>query len=165
MMGSAATGGRPCGGCGEGMLRPTNIAGMVMEHRDDPRVRIRDDFTLPVCDACGDMTLTLEQAAGLDAVLERSYRRKRLRQQCALINDLRRRGLTQVQIERFAYLSPGYVSKLRKGKLASGATFRLLYLLHAHPEEALRAVSRLDPRLQEAEDSLKPRASSIHKTA
>lgn len=136
-----------------------------MGYRDDPHVRILDDLLLPVCDVCGDMALDEVQTIALDAVLERSYRRKRLRQQCALINDLRRRGLTQVQIERFAYLSPGYVSKLRKGKLASGATFRLLYLLHAHPEEALRAVGRLDPRLNEAEESLKPRASSIHKRA
>jgi hypothetical protein len=132
-----------------GMLRPTNVAGMVLGHRDDPRVRIREDLTLPVCDVCGDMALNAEDTDALDAALERSYRRKRLRQQRALINDLRRAGLTQVQIERFANLSPGYVSKLRKGKLASGATFRLLYLLHAFPEEAVRVVSRLDPRLKE----------------
>jgi hypothetical protein len=131
------------------MLRPTNVVGMVMDHRDDPHVRIREDFTLPVCDVCGDMMFTAEQADALDAALERSYRRKRLRQQRVLINDLRRAGLTQTQIERFAYLSPGYVSKLRKGKLASGATFRLLYLLHAFPEETHRVVSRLDPRLKE----------------
>lgn len=141
---------RSCGGCGMGMQRPTNVAGMVMDHRDDPRVRIRDDLILPVCDACGDMTFTQQQAAALDDALERSYRRKRLRQQRALINDLCRAGLTQVQIERFANLSPGYVSKLRQGKIASGTTFRLLYLLHAFPHEALRVVSRLDPRLNGA---------------
>jgi hypothetical protein len=141
---------RSCGGCGMGMQRPTNVAGMVMRHRDDPRVRIRDDLILPVCDVCGDMALNEEHTDALDAVLERSYRRKRLRQQRALINDLCRAGLTQVQIERFANLSPGYVSKLRNGKLASGATFRLLYLLHAFPREALRVVSRLDPRLNDA---------------
>lgn len=121
-----------------------------MDHRDDPNVRIRDDLILPVCDVCGDMALDLADTEALDAALERSYRRKRLRQQRALINDLRRAGLTQVQIERFANLSPGYVSKLRQGKLASGATFRLLYLLHAFPHEALRVVSRLDPRLNDA---------------
>ncbi|HEU0299165.1 MAG TPA: hypothetical protein VFR37_06910 [Longimicrobium sp.] len=159
MMGNGASEGRPCGGCGEGMLRPTNIVGMAMDHRDDPHVRIRDDLILPICDACGDMTLTPSQAAELDAVLEHSYRRKRLRQQCALINDLRRMGLSQVQIERFAFLSPGYISKLRKGKLASGATFRLLYLLHELPQEALRAVSRLDPSLKAAGEKLKSRST------
>lgn len=141
---------RSCGGCGMGMLRPTNVAGMVMGHRDDPRVRIREELTLPVCDVCGDMALNEEHTDALDGVLERAYRRKRLRQQRALINDLRRAGLTQVQIERFANLSPGYVSKLRQGKLASGATFRLLYLLHALPSEALRVVGRLDPLLKDA---------------
>jgi hypothetical protein len=158
MMVHAAGEGRRCGGCGQGMLRPTNLAGMVMDHRDDPRVRIRDDVIIPVCDVCGDMTFTDAQAAALDDALERSYRRKRLRQQRALINDLRRAGLTQVQIERFANLSPGYVSKLRKGKLASGATFRLLYLLHAFPREAMRVVSRLDPTLREARLKLDSRA-------
>lgn len=141
-----------------GMLRPTSVAGMVMGHRDDPRVRIREDLILPVCDVCGDMTFTQEQAAALDDALERSYRRKRLRQQRAMINDLRRSGLTQVQIERFANLSPGYVSKLRQGKLASGATFRLLYLLHAFPREALRVVSRLDPELNAARAKLESSA-------
>jgi hypothetical protein len=150
----SASNGRACGGCGMGMLRPTNVAGMVMDHRDDPHVRIRDDLILQVCDVCGDMALDLADTEALDAALERAYRRKRLRQQRALINDLRRVGLTQVQIERFANLSPGYVSKLRKGKLASGATFRLLYLLHAFPGEALRAVSRLDPRLKDVPSGL-----------
>ena len=131
-----------------------------MDHRDDPRVRIREDLILPVCDVCGDMTFTEEQAAALDDALERSYRRKRLRQQRALINDLRRAGLSQVQIERFANLSPGYVSKLRQGKLASGATFRLLYLLHALPSEALRVVGRLDPLLKDARAAVDSAASA-----
>jgi hypothetical protein len=146
---------RACGNCGEGMLRPTSIAGMTMEHRDDPVVRIRRDRVLPVCDVCGDMALDEEQTIALDDALEEAYRRKRLRQQRALINDLRRKGLTQAQIERFAHLSPGYVSKLRKGKLASGGTFRLLYLLHEFPREALRAVSRIDPGLREVQGRIR----------
>lgn len=50
-----------------------------MNHRDDPHVRVRDDLILPVCDVCGDMTVTEEQATALDAALERSYQQKRLR--------------------------------------------------------------------------------------
>jgi hypothetical protein len=69
---------RACGGCGMGMLRPTNVVGMVMGHRDDPTVRVLDDLILPVCDVCGDMTFTEEQAGALDDALERSYRLKRL---------------------------------------------------------------------------------------
>lgn len=145
---------RACGSCGNGMLRPTNVAGMAMEHRDDPRVRIRRELVLPVCDVCGDMALTGAQTGALDEALEEAYRRKRLRQQRALINDLRRQGITQQQIERFADLSPGYVSKLRKDKLASGGTFRLLYLLHEFPREAVRAVSRLDPRVGEIQSRI-----------
>jgi predicted XRE-type DNA-binding protein len=116
-----------------------------MDHRDDPAVRIRSDMVLPVCDNCGDMTLTLDQGRGLDDALEESYLRKRRKLQCALINDLRRRGFTQRQIERFASVSPGYLSKLKQGKIASGGTFRLLYLLHEMPDEVMAVVSRLDP--------------------
>lgn len=150
---------RACGSCGEGMLRPTSVAGTAMEHRDDPRVRILRHLVLPVCDVCGDMALDAAQTAALDDALEEAYRRKRMRQQRALINDLRRRGMTQQQIERFADLSPGYVSKLRKGKLASGGTFRLLYLLHEFPHEAVRAVSRLDPRLGEMQARIEARVA------
>jgi hypothetical protein len=148
---------RACGSCGEGMLRPTSLLGRILDYRDDPRVRIRHDLVLPVCDVCGDMALDEAQTDALEAELEGAYRRKRLRQQRAMINDLRSQGITQTQIERFANLSPGYVSKLRKGKLASGGTFRLLYLLHAYPHEAVSVVSRLDPGLRDLQARIKPR--------
>ena len=138
---------RPCGTCGEGTIRPRNVRGMVMDHRDDPAVRVRSDLVLPLCDVCGEMIFTKESARALDEALEASYVAKRRKMQCALINDLRRRGFTQRQIESFASVSPGYLSKLRKGKIASGSTFRLLYLLHAMPDEAMAIVARLDPRL------------------
>jgi hypothetical protein len=148
--------GRPCGGCGEGYLQPTNIRGRKLDHRDDPAVLVLEDLVVPVCDTCGDMPLTLAQATELDAVLERAYRRKRLRQQRALLHDLRDRGLTQGQIEQFAGLSQGYVSKLAAGKkLAGGKTFKLLYLLHRNPEAALSAIGRIDPRMAKARERLK----------
>jgi predicted XRE-type DNA-binding protein len=142
---------RPCGNCGVGTLRPASVRGTAMEHRDDPAVRIRAELALPVCDHCGDMALDREQTRALEDALEEAYVEKRRRMQRALINDLRRQGITQQQIERFASVSPGYVSKLRNGKIASGNTFRLLYLLHEMPREALRAIGRLDPRVVEKE--------------
>jgi len=138
---------RACGSCGTGTMWLTNVRGMVMGHRDDPHVKVRSDVLLPVCDTCGDMALDLPQTEALDAALAASYAAKRRRLQCAMINDLRRRGFTQQQIERFASVSPGYLSKLRKGKIASGSTFRLLYLLHELPEQAMAIVGRLDPEL------------------
>ena len=59
---------RPCGSCGEGVLRPASVRGRVMEHRDDPAVRIRADLPLPVCDVCGDMALNATQTEALDAI-------------------------------------------------------------------------------------------------
>jgi len=126
-------------------MRPRNVRGMNMRYRDDPAVRIRSDLTLPVCDVCGDSALDEPMTDALDAALEAAYARKRRKMQCALINDLRGRGFTQRQIERFASVSPGYLSKLRQGKVASGGTFRLLYLLHEMPDEVMAVVSRLDP--------------------
>jgi hypothetical protein len=134
-----------CGACGEGMMRPQNVRGMTMGHRDDPAVRIRSDVFLLVCDACGDMALDEPMTDALDEALEAAYARKRRKVQCALINDLRKRGFTQRQIEQFASVSPGYLSKLKQGKVASGGTFRLLYLLHEMPDEVMAVVSRLDP--------------------
>ena len=138
---------RSCGACGEGMMRPQNVRGMTMRYRDDPAVRIRSDLVLPVCDVCGDSALDGPMTDALDDVLEAAYLRKRRKVQCALINDLRKRGFTQRQIEQFASVSPGYLSKLRQGKVASGSTFRLLYLLHEMPDEAMAIVSKLDPRI------------------
>jgi hypothetical protein len=149
MTASETTATRPCGNCGLGTLRPAPVKGTAMEHRDDPAVRIRGELVLPVCDHCGDMALDREQTRALEDALEEAYVAKRRRMQRALINDLRRQGITQQQIERFASVSPGYVSKLRNGKIASGNTFRLLYLLHEMPREALRAIGRLDPRVTE----------------
>lgn len=128
-------------------MRPQNVRGMTMGHRDDSAVRIRSDVILPVCDVCGDMALDEEMTNALDDALEASYLRKRRKVQCALLNDLRKHGFTQRQIEQFASVSPGYLSKLRQGKVASGSTFRLLYLLHEMPDEAMAIVSKLDPRI------------------
>lgn len=138
---------RSCGSCGEGTLRPRNVRGMTMGHRDDPAVRVRSDVILLVCDTCDDMALDEAMTDALDDALEASYVAKRRKVQCALINDLRKRGFTQREIEAFASLSPGYLSKLRSGKITSGSTFRLLYLLHEMPDEAMAVVSRLDRRL------------------
>lgn len=140
---------RPCGSCGRGTLRPTNLRGRALEHRDDPAVRVRANVVVPVCDECGDLALNAEQTRALEAALDEAYADRRRRMQRALIDDLRRQGITQQQMERFASVSPGYISKLRNGKLAAGNTFRLLYLLHAMPREAIRAIARLDPRVAE----------------
>jgi hypothetical protein len=138
---------RSCGACGEGMMRPRNVRGMIDFYEDDPAVRLRSDLILPVCDFCGDMALNEEMARALDRAIEASYIAKRRRLQRALINDLQKRGFTDRQIERFASVSPGYLSKLRQGGIAIGSTFRLLYLLHEMPDEAMAIVSKLDPRI------------------
>jgi len=135
---------RSCGACGEGMMRPRNVRGTTTGHRDDPAVRIRTDLILPVCDFCGDSALDLPMTKALDSALEASYIAKRRKLQRALLNDLRNRGFSDRQIEHFVTVRPGYVSKLKQGKVAPRSVFRLLYLLHEIPDEAMKAVDRLN---------------------
>jgi len=135
---------RSCGACGQGMMRPKNVRGTTMGHREDPAVRIRSDLILPVCDFCGDSALDLPMTQALDEALEASYIAKRRKMQRALINDLLKRGFSERQIERFVNVRPGYVSKLKQGKVSSRSTFRLLYLLHEIPDEVMKVIDRLN---------------------
>lgn len=149
----------PCGACGEGMLRPTDIQGRMLAHRDEPRVPVREAVVVPVCDHCGDIRLDDEQTAALEAALERSYDQTRIEQQVVLIEHLTNElNLSQTVLEHILGVSPGYVSKLRRGeKPASAPTYRLMYVLHAAPREALRALARVDPAIEQIAEAA-PRA-------
>lgn len=136
-------------------MRPASVKGRAFAYKDDPAVLVRDEVVVPVCDLCGDIWMDEAQTKALDKALSKSYKRARLRRQRALIKDLCKRGLTQQQIERVADLSPGYVSKLRTNKVASGTTYRLLYVLHERPEETLRLIGHLDARFSDLAAQLK----------
>jgi transcriptional regulator with XRE-family HTH domain len=96
---------------------------------------------------CGESLLDDDTSKALDAVLEPAYRRlraERLQQELGLA--LSALKITQGDLERLLGLSPGYVSKLLKGKrVAETALYRFVHLLNANPQFGLRALADVAP--------------------
>jgi hypothetical protein len=139
--------GVPCYFCGEGTIVPRNLRGSVLQYRDEREIPVEADVFVPTCDACGESLLNDETSKALDAVLEPAYRRlraERLRHE--LGRALSALKITQADLERLLGLSPGYVSKLIKGKrVAETSLYRFVHLLNANPEFGLRALADVAP--------------------
>ena len=151
-----------CRNCEDGRMRPKDVSGLSFAYKDSPSVVMGASLEILTCDVCGDMRLDEETARALDIGLEESYKSDRLETQRAWIDAIGEHGLTQQELEQVLYVSPGYVSKLRTTKVASGATFRLLYLLWRNPEREVRLLGELDDRIKGIADRRFPirRASS-----
>jgi hypothetical protein len=139
--------GIPCYFCGEGIIAPRNLRGSVLQYRDEREIPVEGDVFVPTCDACGESLLDEETSKALDAVLEPAYRRLRSeRVQHELSSVLSALGITQGDLERLLGLSPGYVSKLIKGKrVAETPLYRFVHLLNANPKFGLRALADVAP--------------------
>jgi hypothetical protein len=139
--------GIPCYFCGEGTIAPRNLRGSVLQYRDEREIPVEADVFVPTCDACGESLLNDETSKALDAVLEPAYRRlrgERLRHE--LSRALSTLEITQADLERLLGLSPGYVSKLLKGKrVAETSLYRFVHLLNANPQFGLRALADVAP--------------------
>lgn len=137
----------PCCFCGEGTIAPRNLRGAVLPYRDEREIPVEGDVFVPTCDACGESLLDEEASKALDAVLEPAYRRLRAeRVQHELGSVLAALGITQGDLERLLGLSPGYVSKLIKGKrVAETPLYRFVHLLNADPQFGLRALADVAP--------------------
>ena len=136
-----------CYFCGEGTIAPRNLRGSVLQYRDEREIPVEGDVLVPTCDACGESLMDDEVSAALDAVLEPTYRRlrgERLRNELGrALSALR---ITQADLERLLGLSPGYVSKLIKGKrVAETSLYRFVHLLNANPQFGLRALADVAP--------------------
>ena len=139
--------GTPCYFCGEGTIAPRNLRGSALQYRDEREIPVEDDVFVPTCDACGESLLDEESSAALDAVLEPTYRRLRAeRVRDELSSVLEALGITQGDLERLLGLSPGYVSKLLKGKrVAETPLYRFVHLLNANPKFGLHALADVAP--------------------
>ena len=139
--------GIPCYFCGEGTIAPRNLRGSVLQYRDEREIPVEGDVFVPTCDACGESLLDEETSKALDTVLEPAYRRLRSeRVQHELSSVLSALGITQGDLERLLGLSPGYVSKLIKGKrVAETPLYRFVHLLNANPKFGLRALADVAP--------------------
>ncbi|HEV7587662.1 MAG TPA: helix-turn-helix domain-containing protein [Longimicrobium sp.] len=136
-----------CYFCGEGIIAPRNLRGSVLQYRDEREIPVEADVFVPTCDVCGESLLDDDTSKALDAVLEPAYRRlraERLQQELGLA--LSALKITQGDLERLLGLSPGYVSKLLKGKrVAETALYRFVHLLNANPQFGLRALADVAP--------------------
>jgi len=139
--------GVPCYFCGEGTIAPRNLRGSVVQYRDERGIPVEADVFVPTCDACGESLLDDATSAALDAALEPAYRRlraERLQHELGLALSVLR--ITQGDLERLLGLSPGYVSKLLKGKrIAETSLYRFVHLLNANPRFGLRALAEVAP--------------------
>jgi hypothetical protein len=137
----------PCYFCGKGTIAPRNLRGSVLPYRDEREIPVEGDVFVPTCDACGESLLDEDTSKALDAVLEPAYRRLRAeRVQNELSSALSALRITQGDLERLLGLSPGYVSKLLKGKrVAETSLYRFVHLLNANPKFGLRALAEIAP--------------------
>jgi hypothetical protein len=137
----------PCYFCGEGTIRPRNLRGSVLPYRDEREIPVEADVFVPTCDRCDESLLDEESSAALDSVLEPTYRRlraERVQHELGLV--LSALEITQTDLERLLGLSPGYVSKLLKGKrVAETPLYRFVHLLNANPQFGLRALADVAP--------------------
>jgi hypothetical protein len=137
----------PCYFCGKGTIVPRNLRGSVLPYRDEREIPVEGDVFVPTCDGCGESLLDEDTSKALDAVLEPAYRRLRAeRVQNELSSALSALRITQGDLERLLGLSPGYVSKLLKGKrVAETSLYRFVHLLNANPKFGLRALAEVAP--------------------
>lgn len=136
-----------CYFCGEGTIAPRNLRGAMLQYRDEREIPVEGDVFVPTCDVCGESLMDDDIARELDAVLEPAYRRlrgERVREELSQV--LEALEITQADLERLLGLSPGYVSKLLKGKrVAETPLYRFVHLLNANPRFGLRALADVAP--------------------
>ncbi len=136
---------RSCFSCDEGTIALGNARGLVARYRDEREVPIDVDLLVRLCDHCGEMLLDADAAARLDAVLEPSYRRLKVRRVMEEVEGIRAAlGISQRDLERLIGVSDGYISKLLHGRrVPKATTLRLLHLIRADPHAAVRRIAEI----------------------
>ncbi len=122
----------------EGPVTISTGPGRSHSFRSGVVLQIPEDFATAVCQSCGRVYLTSDEAAQLDRHFE-----ARLAAECRELVDViqERTGLSQKQVELAAGVTPTYLSHVTGGrKQPSGTLFGLLECLARHPEEAVRRV-------------------------
>lgn len=154
---------RRCLTCGEGTFQPKDIRGMAFAYRDEQALRAEDSLVLPVCTHCGETRLNGEETDALDTILEKAYQTKRHHDAVRYIERLLEAGFSQTDIEHAISLSPGYVSKVRRGeKRIKGSTLRELVMLASHPRENVHALAELYPELRGLESKIARASKMAH---
>ncbi|MGQ0561345.1 MAG: hypothetical protein ACT443_05670 [Gemmatimonadota bacterium] len=133
-----------------------------MAYKDMPELVIAVDVRLPKCTECGEEMLDAAHTELLEQALAESYRVRRLEETDALLAAITDElGLRQNDVELFAGLSAGYISKVKRSeKVLSAQTYRLLLALREMPEQMIKAVGASDSRVLHLLDRVRERRHS-----
>ena len=150
--------GSPCGVCGEGRFRQTDVKGRAFSYRDERALVLRSSLMVPVCEVCGELRESSAHADSLDLLLEAEYAAKRIATTKELVARLIGDGWRQVEIEQVMALSAGYLSKALRGeKTLATSTLRHLIHLALHPRQSLRDLAPFFPQVLDIERALEAR--------
>ena len=128
MTGRAATT-MKCHNCNAGQVQPLAAAGRTARYKNI-EVTVPADLAVLTCDHCGEEWITPEDAKRIDTALEQVYRAELLRRARAVLPDPK----DAPRVERDLGLSPGYLSRIRKGvRVPSSDLVTLLALIRERP--------------------------------
>jgi hypothetical protein len=128
---------RQCAECGERAVVGVARAGRMTTYRN-LELEVPAHISVPTCTRCGAEWIDDAAAKALDKALEGVYESKlRNRLDTALERILSEEG-SQVRVERILGVSPGYLSKLKRGKRSPSAEMvSALALVSANPKRRL----------------------------
>jgi Helix-turn-helix domain len=141
-----------CGECGRREVEPRTAAGRMSPYKNFPALPVPDDLAIPTCRHCGAEWIGARDAELIDAALEKAAAdvlSRLAREALESMID----GVTQRDLEQRLGLSPGYISKVKRGhEVPSPALVSALTLLAVRPArlrelELVWSTLRLPPRL------------------
>lgn len=141
-----------CPECGTRTVEPRAQPGRTLPYRNFPALPIPAEVVLPTCSRCGDIRIGAKEAELLDTVLEAAAQETLAslgKQAIEAIQEF----ATQRDVEARLGLSPGYLSKVKRGReVPSAALVSALVLLAVRPNrlkelEGVWSTRRLPPRL------------------
>jgi len=136
---------RRCRECGEGTIKPMTKRGRTAPFKNLAALPVPASIAIPTCDRCGTEWIDARTAKALDDALAGAYAtelRKRL--DTALDAILATPGASQRRVEQVLGLSPGYLSRVRRGRGdASAQLVSALALIAEDPARRLRVLDHV----------------------
>ncbi len=141
-----------CGECGKRAVEPLAVPGRTSPYKNFAALPLPDDLAIPTCANCGAEWIGARDADRIDAALENAAAEALSRLGREAIETLVD-SVTQRELEELLGLSPGYVSKVKRGhEVPSASLVADLVLLAVRPRRVaeLRRIwstLRLPPRV------------------
>jgi hypothetical protein len=141
-----------CAECGRREVEPRRLEGRTSPYKNFPALAIPGDLQIPTCGNCGAEWIGARDAERIDAALAEAAGdalSRLAREALGCLVD----GITQRDLEECLGLSPGYLSKVKRGhEVPSPALVSALVLLAVRPGrvrelENIWSTLRLPPRL------------------